>query len=112
MKQRVAIAKTLAADPDVLLMDETFGALDAQTRLKMHGLLTNIWVKRRKTVLFVTHDVDEALRLADVIYIMSTGPGRIIEKVPVKLERLRPVDRLGDEFLKLRSRLLNLLRED
>lgn len=112
MKQRVAIARTLAADPDVLLMDEPFGALDAQTRLRMHEVLTDIWMKRRKTVLFVTHDVDEALRLADVIYVMSAGPGRIIEKVLVDLERPRPVDRMGSDFLKLRSSLLNLLRHD
>lgn len=112
MKQRVAIARTLAADPDVLLMDEPFGALDAQTRLRMHELLTGIWMKRRKTVLFVTHDVDEALRLADVIYVMSAGPGRIIEKVPVDLERPRPVDRMGEGFLKLRSQLLGLLRHE
>ena len=112
MKQRVAIARTLAADPDVLLMDEPFGALDAQTRLRMHELLTSIWMKLRKTVLFVTHDVDEALRLADVIYVMSTSPGRIIKKVPVALERPRPVDRMDDDFLKLRSELLGLLRHD
>ncbi|MGV6848937.1 MAG: ABC transporter ATP-binding protein [Marinibacterium sp.] len=112
MKQRVAIARTLAADPDVLLMDEPFGALDAQTRLRMHELLTGIWMKRRKTVLFVTHDVDEALRLADVIYVMSTSPGRIIEKVPVDLQRPRPVDRMGTDFLTLRSQLLGLLRHD
>ena len=112
MKQRVAIARTLAADPDVLLMDEPFGALDAQTRLRMHELLTDIWMKRRKTVLFVTHDVDEALRLADVVYVMSVGPGRIIEKVPVELERPRPIDRMGDDFLALRSRLIGMLRHD
>ncbi len=112
MKQRVAIARTLAADPDVLLMDEPFGALDAQTRLRMHELLTDIWMKRRKTVLFVTHDVDEALRLADVVYVMSVGPGRIIEKVPVELKRPRPIDRMGDDFLALRSRLIGMLRHD
>ena len=112
MKQRVAIARTLAADPDVLLMDEPFGALDAQTRLRMHELLTDIWMKRRKTVLFVTHDVDEALRLADVVYVMSVGPGRIIEKVPVELNRPRPIDRMGDDFLALRSRLIGMLRHD
>ena len=61
---------------------------------------------------FVTHDVDEALRLADVIYVMSTGPGRIIEKVPVNLDRPRPIDRLGDDFLNLRSKLLGLLRHE
>ncbi|MEO1308233.1 MAG: ABC transporter ATP-binding protein [Pseudomonadota bacterium] len=112
MKQRVAIARTLAADPDVLLMDEPFGALDAQTRLRMHEILTDLWMRRRKTVLFVTHDVDEALRLSDVVYVMSAGPGRIIQKVQVPLERPRPVDRMGDTFLNLRSELLQLLRHD
>ena len=112
MKQRVAIARTLSADPDVLLMDEPFGALDAQTRLRMHELLTGIWMRRRKTVLFVTHDVDEALRLADVVYVMSTGPGRIIKKVPVALARPRPVERMSDGFLHLRSELLELLRHE
>ncbi len=112
MKQRVAIARTLAADPDVLLMDEPFGALDAQTRLRMHELLTDIWMKRRKTVLFVTHDVDEALRLADVVYVMASAPGRIIQKIPVELKRPRPIDRMGEEFLNLRSSLIGLLRHD
>jgi len=112
MKQRVAIARTLAADPDVLLMDEPFGALDAQTRLRMHELLTDIWMRRRKTVLFVTHDVDEALRLADTIEVMATSPGRIIETVSVSLKRPRPVDRMSEDFLKLRSQLLSLLRNE
>ncbi|MDW3225069.1 MAG: ABC transporter ATP-binding protein [Paracoccaceae bacterium] len=112
MKQRVAIARTLAADPDVLLMDEPFGALDAQTRLRMHELLTGIWMRRRKTVLFVTHDVDEALRLADVIQVMANDPGRIIKTVPVALERPRPVDRMSEGFLKQRSELLGLLRHE
>lgn len=112
MKQRVAIARTLSADPDVLLMDEPFGALDAQTRLRMHELLTGIWVRHRKTVLFVTHDVDEALRLADVIYVMAADPGRIIKKVPVALPRPRPVERMSDGFLQLRSQLLELLRHE
>ena len=112
MKQRVAIARTLAADPDVLLMDEPFGALDAQTRLRMHDLLTDVWMNHRKTVLFVTHDVDEALRLADVVHVMASGPGRIIEKVPVDLTRPRPADRMGEEFLNLRSKLIGLLHHD
>lgn len=112
MKQRVAIARTLAADPDVLLMDEPFGALDAQTRLRMHELLTGIWMRRRKTVLFVTHDVDEALRLADEVYVMASAPGRIIKHVPVSLERPRPVDRMSEGFLELRAELLGLLRHE
>lgn len=112
MKQRVAIARTLSADPDVLLMDEPFGALDAQTRLRMHELLTDLWMRRRKTVLFVTHDVDEALRLADVVYVMSASPGRIIKKVVVDLDRPRPVERMDSEFLELRRELLGLLRHD
>lgn len=110
MKQRVAIARTLSSDPDVLLMDEPFGALDAQTRLRMHGLLTDLWVRRRTTVLFVTHDVDEALRLADVVYVMSAGPGRIVERISVDLPRPRSVDRLDDDFLTLREQLLGLLQ--
>jgi NitT/TauT family transport system ATP-binding protein len=109
MKQRVAIARTLSADPDVLLMDEPFGALDAQTRLRMQELLMDLWSRRKTTVLFVTHDVDEALRLADVVYVMSPAPGRIIRKVPVDLIRPRPVDRMGEDFLRLRAELMGLL---
>ena len=78
MKQRVAIARTFAVEPKVLLMDEPFGALDAQTRLVMHDLLLGIWRKHKATVLFVTHDVDEALLLADHVQVMSHAPGRLI----------------------------------
>ena len=95
-KQRIALARALAMQPQILLLDEPFGALDAQTRLRMHELLTDIWMRRRKTVLFVTHDVDEALRLADVVYVMASAPGRIIENVPVELDRPRPVERMSD----------------
>jgi NitT/TauT family transport system ATP-binding protein len=110
MKQRIAIARTLVSDPDVLLMDEPFGALDAQTRLEMQELLTGLWAKRQKTVLFVTHDVDEALRLADTIFVMSAGPGRIVETIPVDLPRPRPIDRIDAHFLELRASILGLLR--
>ncbi|WEX10700.1 ABC transporter ATP-binding protein [Chelativorans sp. AA-79] len=112
MKQRVAIARTFTSDPAVLLMDEPFGALDAQTRLRMQELLMQIWSRHRKTVLFVTHDVDEALRLADLVCVMTLGPGRICERIPVDLPRPRGIDRMSPEFLEYRSRMLDLLRHD
>ena len=112
MKQRVAIARTLTSDPDVLLMDEPFGALDAQTRLEMQELLMDLWAKRQKTVLFVTHDVDEALRLADVIYVMSAAPGKIIETINVDIERPRSVDQMDTKFIEYRSSILGMLRQE
>ena len=90
MKQRTAIARTLAIDPDILLMDEPFGALDAQTRHLMQMELLNIWQKRPKTVIFVTHDVQEAVYLADRIAVMSARPGRIKTIVENKLDRNDP----------------------
>jgi NitT/TauT family transport system ATP-binding protein len=91
MKQRVAIARTLSLAPKVLLMDEPFGALDAQTKLVMHDLLLTVWRKHRPTVLFVTHDVDEALLLADTVHVMSAGPGRIIRTYTIEiLDLLKP----------------------
>ncbi len=89
MKQRVAIARALACDPDILLMDEPFGALDAQTRALMQDELQNIWQQTGKTVLFVTHGVDEAIHLADRIAIFSARPGRIKTQVTVDLPRPR-----------------------
>src|ERR1700691_3599440 len=89
MQQRVAIARTLALRPSVILMDEPFGALDAQTREDMQELLLHIWGESASTVLFVTHDVDEAIYLADHIYVLSARPGTIIEDVPVPFGRPR-----------------------
>ncbi len=110
MKQRVALARTLAARPKVLLMDEPFGALDAQTRVAMHELLLGVWEAHRTTVLFVTHDVDEALVLSDRIHVMSAGPGRIVETIGVTSPRPRRVDAVDATYLDNRNRIMRLLR--
>ena len=89
MKQRVALARTLAYDPAVLLMDEPFGALDAHTRTRLQNDLLNIWERDRKTVLFVTHSVDEAVFLSDKVVMMTRSPGRIREVVDIDLPRPR-----------------------
>jgi NitT/TauT family transport system ATP-binding protein len=90
MRQRLQIARALAVEPKVLLMDEPFGALDALTRRRMHGFLLEIWQRTGKTIVFVTHDIAEAVTLADRICIMSVGPGsRITEVIPVPLARPR-----------------------
>lgn len=112
MKQRVAIARTLVSNPKVLLMDEPFGALDAQTRLSMQELLLKLWERRRTTVLLVTHDVDEALRLADVVFVMSAEAGRIIECINVDIDRPRSVNQFCPKFVSKRARILDLLRQD
>jgi NitT/TauT family transport system ATP-binding protein len=89
MKQRVALARTLAYHPEVLLMDEPFGALDAHTRTRLQNDLLNIWERDRKTVLFVTHSVDEAVFLSDKVVMMSKSPGRIREVIAIDLPRPR-----------------------
>lgn len=102
MQQRVAIARTLALRPSVILMDEPFGALDAQTRSEMQQLLLQIWDETACTILFVTHDVEEAVYLADRIFIMSSHPGTIVEDVQV------PFDRPRDLALKEKSEFHDL----
>jgi len=104
MRQRAAVARALATDPAVMLMDEPFGALDAQTRNKMQRELLQIWEETKKTVIFVTHSVDEAVYLSDKIVILTPRPGRIYEIYPNPLPR--PRDRTSVEFAKLRKDVL------
>ncbi len=112
MQQRVAIARALANDPAVLLMDEPFGALDSQTRSSMQQLLLDIWERRHKTVLFVTHDIDEALVLADRIVVMTPRPGRIKADLTVELPRPRSVEMtMEPSFLALKRHIYHLLHD-
>jgi NitT/TauT family transport system ATP-binding protein len=100
MQQRVAIARALVYKPSLLLMDEPFGALDAQTRREMQDLLLTVWEAEKCSVLFVTHDVDEAVYLSDRVYVMSARPGRIAREIEVSLERPRTYDmQLTQEFI-------------
>ena len=111
MQQRVAIARTLAVRPQVVLMDEPFGALDAQTRTDMQHLLLRIWDETASSVLFVTHDVEEAIYLADRIFILSARPGTIAEDVPVPFGRPRdPAVKQKPEFHELQDYVLACLR--
>ena len=114
MKQRVAIAQTLACNPSILLMDEPFGALDALTREVLQDQLLQLWERDRKTVLFVTHSIDEAVLLADCVVIMGTRPGRVKQIVPVDLPRpRRPSEiRALPEFSRLRNLIWSSIREE
>ena len=113
MKQRVGIVRALATGPRILLLDEPFGALDAQTRLIMQQILTNIWQRLKTSVLFVTHDIDEAIFLSDRVYVMTARPGRIKAEIVVPLPRPRePAITLSSEFLALRRGLMSLIREE
>jgi NitT/TauT family transport system ATP-binding protein len=113
MQQRVEIARVLINKPRLLLMDEPFGALDAQTRLKMQELLLSIWSRIRTSVVFVTHDIDEALFLADRILVMSPRPGKIIEDLPVDFARPRRTELVTTpEFMRLKRHCLELLNHE
>jgi ABC-type nitrate/sulfonate/bicarbonate transport system ATPase subunit len=110
MQQRVAIARALANEPKVLLMDEPFGALDALTRASAQRFLTEIWEQHRRTIVFVTHDIDEAIFLGDTIFVMSPRPGRLQETVRVEIPRPRSLDDLGTaRFAELKHHVLSLI---
>jgi len=112
MRQRVALARTLAVDPTVLLMDEPYGALDVQTRDLLQDELLNIWEKQRKTVIFVTHSIEEALYLADRIVVMSPRPARIEQVIEVPFGRPRREEiKSTPEFLNLRRQIWQSLKK-
>ncbi len=113
MKQRVGIVRALATGPKVLLLDEPFGALDAQTRVIMQQILTNMWQRLKISVLFVTHDIDEAIFLSDRVYCMTARPGSIKAEIPIPLDRPRQQSMMmSSEFLALRRGLMSLIREE
>ncbi len=113
MKQRVAIARALSYRPEILLMDEPFGALDALTRHHMQELLTAVWEKHRLTVLFVTHDVEEAVYLSDRVAVMTNSPGRVKSLIEIGLPRPRRYELVSmPEFQNLQARVLQEIRSE
>ena len=112
MKQRVAIARALAYNPEILLMDEPFGALDAQTRENLQEELIKIWNEAKKTIIFVTHSIDEAVYLADRIVVLSANPGTVKEIVEVEIDRSVKGIRQSPQFNKICSRVSRFLYED
>jgi NitT/TauT family transport system ATP-binding protein len=113
MKQRVGIARVLVMEPEVLLMDEPFGSLDAQTRLVMQELLLSVWEQHHQTVLFITHDIEEALLIADSVSVMTARPGRIKKRLVVNLPRPRSVEvTTSPVFNELKREVLGLIREE
>ena len=107
MRQRVEIARALAANPEIIYMDEPFGALDFLTRLKMRADLTKIWEEERKTILFVTHDIEESVQLADRVVVMTSRPGKIATEVKVDLPRPRDLD--AKEYIDLRDQIFHTM---
>jgi ABC-type nitrate/sulfonate/bicarbonate transport system ATPase subunit len=113
MQQRVAIARALAYNPSMLLMDEPFGALDAQTRGLMQELLLRVWEQHKITVLFITHDVDEAIFLSDRVYVMTARPGRVKAEIAVALPRPRAYEvQTSPDFIDIKRQIMALIREE
>ena len=112
MKQRVGIARALANEPALLLMDEPFGALDAQTKEQMQQFLLELWEKTHVTVLMITHDVEEAIYLSQRVYIMDTHPGRIKLEIPISLPEHRDLDiKLSSKFVEIKRQIIHTLRD-
>ena len=110
MRQRVALMRTLATNHDLLLLDEPFGALDSQTRLEMQQWLLEVWSETQRTVLFVTHDVDESIFLSDRILVLSPRPGRIVSELVVNLPRPRTLQQMTEpDFIAVKRQILDLL---
>ncbi|WP_028983190.1 ABC transporter ATP-binding protein [Sporolactobacillus terrae] len=113
MKQRVAIARALANDPDVILLDEPFGALDMQTRSLMQELLLDVWQRSQKTVILVTHDIDEAIFMADRVVVMESRPGKIKEIIPIEFPRPRDYHiKTSKKFLDYKAQAVELIRNE
>jgi ABC-type nitrate/sulfonate/bicarbonate transport system ATPase subunit len=113
MRQRVAIARTLAVKPQIILMDEPFGALDVQTRLGMQNLINELWEEIEGTILFVTHDIAEAVYLADKIHILSSGPGTLVDEIEIDLPLHRTEDlKQSARFRELETLVLDRIRAE
>lgn len=110
MKQRVSLARSLIMNPELLLMDEPFSALDYQTRIEVQGLTMRLWENYKPSIVFVTHDIEEAILLSDKVMVMSKNPGRIIEIIDIKFKRPRKIDLISDiEFVNIKKKLLKML---
>jgi NitT/TauT family transport system ATP-binding protein len=113
MRQRVAIARTLAVEPEIILMDEPFGALDVRTRVETQDMVLEVWAELQATILFVTHDIGEAVYMSDKIYVLSAGPGRILEQLSIDLPhpRTRAVTRTST-FRAYEQRIIDLIHRE
>lgn len=113
MKQRVGLARALANDPTILLMDEPFGSLDAQTKLILQDELLKIWFQYRKPIIYVTHDIEEAVLLGDRVIVMSSSPGKIKEEIKVELPRPRDIEIKGTtEFTQINMKIWHIIKDE
>jgi len=113
MKQRVALARTLATNPELLLLDEPFGSLDLQTKRFMQDLLLQIWEQERRSIIFITHDVNEAVFLSDTIYVLSARPATVREKIPIQIERPRTLEtEFSSAFIDVTKRVQTLITKE